>query len=124
MKKEESLQIAVCNYLRLQYPDVIFTSEASGLKLTMGQAVKMKKMRSESGLPDLMIFKANSFFKGMFIELKNETPFKKDGKLKKDEHLQEQWNIMQRLQAEGYAASFGVGFDSCKEMIDHYMALK
>jgi hypothetical protein len=59
MKAEEKLQIAVCKYLKLQYPDVIFTAESSGLKLTIGQAVIAKQLRSSKGLPDIMIFQPN-----------------------------------------------------------------
>lgn len=54
--KEEKVQIAICKYLRLQYPNVIFTCDlASGIRLTMGQAVKHKSMRSSRGQPDLFI---------------------------------------------------------------------
>ena len=121
MKKEESLQIAVCNYIRLQYPNVIFTSEASGLKLTIGQAVKAKKLRSSRGLPDLIILEVNHGFCGMCIELKNETPFKRNGDLKSSPHLQEQYFVLQQLNAQGYNAQFGIGFDHTKAIIDQYL---
>ena len=42
--KESDLQIAVADYLRLQYPEVIFHSDfGSGIKLTKGQAIKQKR---------------------------------------------------------------------------------
>jgi len=55
MKSEENLQIAISSYLKYQYPDVIFTSESSGIRLTIGQATKAKKQRSKHKLPDMII---------------------------------------------------------------------
>jgi hypothetical protein len=122
MKKEESLQLAVCNYLRYQYPDVIFTCDlSSGMKLSIGQAVKAKKMKSSRGLPDMMIFEPNKNYNGLFLELKSKSPFKKSGELLQDEHLQEQVSILQRLTSNGYRAVFATGFDEAKKIIDQYL---
>jgi hypothetical protein len=125
-KSEESLQISISSYIKLQYPEVIFTSESSGLRLTKGQAVKAKKQRSERGLPDLMIFEPRSGYHGLLIELKREgqTPFKKNGELRAGEHLREQVEVLKRLSKKGYAACFCVGFDETKKMIDFYMQLE
>lgn len=126
MKKEESLQIAVCNYIRMAYPKVIFTSEASGLKLTIGQAVKMKKMRSNAGLPDLIILhpSPNSNWAGLCLELKIKSPFKANGSLKNDQHLKKQDILLSKLRIRGYWATFAIGFDNAKEIIDDYMKEK
>jgi hypothetical protein len=121
MKHEESLQIAVSNYLRLQYPNVIFTAESSGLKLTIGQAVKAKKLRSSRGLPDMIILEPRQGYHGLCLELKTVSPYKKDGSLKSDTHLQEQQQILTNLNEKGYAAKFVTGFDKAKKVIDFYM---
>ena len=124
MRKEESLQIAVCNYLRLQYPAVIFTCDlASGMKLTMGQAVRATKMRSSRGLPDLFIAEPRGGYAGMFIELKKEGTkiILNNGQMTADKHIQEQAEILKKLQAKGYDAIFCVGFNEAKKMIDNYM---
>ena len=69
MKKEDSIQLAVSTYLKIQYPYTIFTAESSGLKLTIGQAVKAKKQRNPvRGLPDLFIIESK--FVVMKIKLK------------------------------------------------------
>ena len=114
--KEESIQIAVSKYLRLVYPRVMFTSESSGIRLTMGQAIKAKKQRSQRGLPDMMIFEARGGFFGLMIELKRDgqSPFKLNGKLK----------AIQQLNLNGYRSAFATGFDQAREIIDHYMSLK
>ena len=122
MKQEENLQIAVCTYLRLNYPSVIFTSESSGVRLTMGQAVKAKKMRSGGKLPDLWILEPRGGYHGLFIELKAEPYLKKDGWFKTP-HIKEQAETIARLMNKGYAATFAVGFDQAKEAIDVYMKL-
>ena len=70
--KEESLHLAVCNYIRMQYPNVLFNSDMSGVKLTMGQAIKAKRLRSCKGFPDLVIYEPRGEHKGLFIELKRE----------------------------------------------------
>ena len=123
--KEESIQIAVSTYLRIAYPSVIFTAESSGIRLTMGQAVKAKKQRSQRGLPDMMILEPRGKFAGLMIELKRDgqSPFKKNGQLKAGEHLGEQFNAIQSLIWRGYRATFATGFDKARTVIDEYMSL-
>ena len=134
-KKEESIQIQVSEYIKLAYPNVIFTAESSGIRLTMGQAIKAKRQRSERGLPDLWILEARGDFHGLIIELKRdgESPFKKDGTLKKAtrkntdgtkyDHNQEQQDNILRLWQKGYCSCFCTGFDEAKDTIDSYMNL-
>ena len=55
-RKESDEQIAVANYLRIKYSDILFTISPEGMRLTIGQAVKFKKMGYRRGTPDLMIF--------------------------------------------------------------------
>lgn len=54
---ESDLQIQVADYLRLQYPDVMFHSDfGSGIKLTPGQAVRQKRQNGgQRAWPDIMI---------------------------------------------------------------------
>jgi hypothetical protein len=54
---EEDLHIQVADYLRLQYPDVLFHSDfGSGAKLTPGQAVRQKRLNGgRRAWPDLYI---------------------------------------------------------------------
>jgi len=122
---EKDLQINVCSWLKLQYPDVIFTSESSGLRLTMGQARSLAKQRSGKGLPDLMILEPRGDYSGLFIELKREGEkvFRRDGQIRSDVHLQEQYNIINRLNNKGYLAGFAIGFDEARNMITKYMKL-
>jgi len=122
MKAEENLQIAVCNYLRLQYPNILFNSDLSGIKLTMGQAVKAKKLRSSKGFPDLVIYEPRGRYCGLFIELKREGEriTNKKGELI-SYRLKEQDEIIQKLNLKGYLACFAIGFDEAKKIIDMYL---
>lgn len=54
---ELELQAQVADYIRLQYPTVIFHSDfGSGIKLTMGQAIKQKRLNGgRRAWPDLFI---------------------------------------------------------------------
>jgi hypothetical protein len=124
-KREESLQIAVSRYLKLQYTDVIFTSESSGIKLTIGQAVKAKAMRSSAcKLPDMIILEPRGEYHGLILELKREGEkiFKADG-TPYSGHIYEQFKTLQRLKEKGYYSSFAIGFDDAKRQIDFYMKL-
>ena len=126
MNSEASLHEAVCDYIRLQYPGVLFNSDMSGVKLTMGQAIKAKKLRSSKGFPDLVIYEPRGEFHGLFLELKRdgEGIFKKDGKTFKTPHLKDQSNIHKKLYKRGYCTYFAVGFDNAKNFIDSYLLLK
>ncbi|HDZ15595.1 hypothetical protein LCGC14_0501030 [marine sediment metagenome] len=121
--KEENAHKAICKYIKFTYPDVIFTSDGSGLRLTKGLAAKFAFLKSGRGIPDLLIFEPNKTYKGLFLEVKkaDEKIFKKDGTLYADEHLQEQASILDRLQHKGYAAYFCIGSMQGILFIDQYM---
>jgi hypothetical protein len=121
MKKEDSLQKTVCNYLRMQYTQVLFNSDASGLRLPIGLARKQMDLRSGKGFPDLVIYEPRNSYHALFIELKIKSPFKKDGTLLKDEHLEEQLEMHNKLRKLGYACEFVWDFDMAKRLIDEYL---
>ncbi len=123
---ETNLHIRIAYYIKHNYPDVIFTSESSGIKLTIGQAVTLKKMRSGRALPDLMLFEARRGYGGMFLEIKREGTaiYKRNGEIKRDKHLQEQEEVLSRLTDKGYFAKFVVGYDNAVALIDYYLENK
>jgi hypothetical protein len=122
--EEETLHIAICNYIKIQHPRVLFTSESSGIRVSIYQAKKLKSMRSCAGLPDIMIFEPRKNYYGMFLEVKREGTiiYKKDGDMRADEHLKEQEEILHRLKQRGYFAEFVVGFEQAKAIIDYYLS--
>ncbi len=81
---ESDLQSQVADYLRLQYPNVMFHSDfGSGVRLTVGQALRQKRQNGgRRAWPDMFvaepqidgddcgnIFECRS---GLFLELKRE----------------------------------------------------
>ena len=115
---EKTLHRAVCDYIRYQYPEVLFNTDLSGsMKLTIGQAKALKNLRSCRGWPDLFIAEPRGGFCGMFLELKIE------GKVYNTQHIKEQKQMIEILNKKGYFAFMACGFDEAKKVIDAYMKL-
>lgn len=146
MTSEADLQVQVADYLRLQYPEVMFHSDyGSGIKLTMGQAIKQKRQNGgRRAWPDMFIAEPRDVVVGqkpvmitgvlcqqditehrcgLMIELKRPGTriYKKDGTLVADEHIREQFDVLEQLRKRGYMAEFACGFDEAKKLIDEYL---
>ena len=138
----------VADYLRLQYPSVMFHSDyGSGIKLTMGQAIKQKRQNGgRRAWPDMFIAEPREVKAerevikpkdgsaiieaylikqkyGLFIEIKKAGTriYKKDGTLVADQHIREQFDVLEQLRKRGYMAEFACGFDEAKKIIDEYL---
>lgn len=124
-KHEENIHVAIANYIKMQYPDVIFTSDSSGIRVAMHTAIQMKKQRSVHKLPDLIILEPRKGYHGLIIELKkNKSEYLlKNGSLSQKKHIQEQAATLDLLRNKGYFADFAGGFDDCKWLIDWYLHL-
>lgn len=145
---ETVLQIAVADYLTLQYPDVLFHSDyGSGVKLTLRQAAIQKRQNGgRKSYPDMFIAQPAKHWvedrdggchihqaHGLYLELKKDgeklypgkrakNRFKsKDGKEYKTEHLMEQADCLYDLRQRGYCAEFAIGFNEAKRIIDEYL---
>ena len=135
MTSEADLQVQVADYLRLQYPSVMFHSDyGSGIKLTMGQAIKQKRQNGgRRAWPDMFIAEPREIADphadllrpkhGLFIELKKAGTkiFTKKGTLVSNEHIREQFDMLEQLRRKGYVAKFACGFDEAKRIIDEYL---
>lgn len=144
---ESELQTQVADYIRLRYPKVLFHSDfGSGIKLTMGQAIKQKRQNGgRRAWPDMFIAeprpasRINTNIKdwgdinevlnnfhfaeyGLFLELKKEgTRLRKKNGDYASEHIKEQSLLLRELGDKGYKAVFAVGFDEAKKIIDEYL---
>ena len=121
---ERTLHKAVCDYLRLNHPYALFNSDLSGAtKLTLGQAVALKSLRSGRGFPDLTIYEPSGTgkYSALFIELKQDGTklYTKSGH-PATPHIKEQSEIIEQLNQRDYYATFGVGLDACIKIIEHY----
>lgn len=138
IKKEELLHLKVCDYLRKNYPDVLFRTDfSSGMKMTPGQAAKHKKFQKGRAWPDLFIAKPEKdvfrcsysghkyykFYGGLFLELKAEGTklYKKNGEMVANKHYREQAEMLKKLRSNRYAADFAVGYDQAIQIITDYL---
>lgn len=122
--KEETIAQAISYYMQLEHKDIIFRFDyGADVKQSIGQAKKMKQLQgvNSRGFPDLTIYEPINEFHGLLIEMKAITPFKKDGTLKKSEHLKEQQEYHERLRAKGYYVTFATGYDEIKSVIVNYL---
>lgn len=120
---EYELQKAVCQYLELQYPDVLFVSTGIPFNLRPQQGARIKAI-NKSGFkcPDLLILAARLGHCGLLLELKAKDIYTKDGKrLLKSDHVDAQAESILRLLNDGFYASFAVGCDEAKRIIDWYL---
>ena len=124
MNSEKQLHKAICKYIDLQYPDVIYLSDPSGMRVTPGLMMEIKAKRCKRyALPDLIILHTNKQYKGMMIEIKKDLSqiVTKSGDIRKSKHVQDQLRTLERLQELGYAAIFGVSFEQMQSAINQYM---
>lgn len=134
---EAELQVQVADYIRLRYPEALFHSDfGSGVKLTMGQAIKQKRQNGgRRAWPDMFIAKPRKViisegehtrlvagYHGLFLELKKDGTrlYKKDGTPASD-HIKEQSELLEELEGLGYMARFACGFDEARKIIDEYL---
>ena len=109
---EEKVQIAIVNYLKLQYPKAIFPATMGGqVQRHYSQRMKAKRTGYLKGVSDLLIFEPNDKYFGLFIELKKD---------KKSYPSKEQRAFIVGVSDRGYYGGCCKGFDHCKEIIDKY----
>ena len=123
-KTEQTIHNQICQYLDLQYPMLVYTSDLSGVKLTIGQAVQAKKQRCKKfKIPDLLILQANDKYCGLILELKKDKSevFGKKNQLLKNAHVEAQIQALYQLCGVGYFASFAFGFEGARAIIDAYL---
>lgn len=120
---EFQLQSAVAEYLRTAHKGVLFLSDVrASMKLTIPQQVRSKKIQADDfAMPDMVIFEARHGYHGMFLELKAESPRKKDGGLKAGDHLARQYRDILALRERGYYADFYWDMDDVIEHIRWYL---
>ena len=124
---EENLQIQCNDWINAKYPEfekLFFFNSFQGMKLNFSQIAKAKKTGGlKKGLPDFIFLKNNGKYSGLFVELKKESPFLKDGKTLRadDGHLQLQQDVINQLLIEGHYACFVWSLEQFKKVVTDYM---
>lgn len=120
---EYSLQKQICQWLQYQHKEILFLSDTiAAVKLTIPQGSRNKAIQKEGfKVTDLLILEPNEKYHGLFIELKIESPYKKNGDLKSSEHLEGQEKSINQLKSRGYYACFSWSFSMTVEIIEKYL---
>lgn len=114
MTKEDSLTIGVADYLRLQYPNILFTHIANERQTSPMRGAKLKRMGVRAGMPDIMIFKRAMLsveYYGLAIELK----------IRPNKVTEKQLECMDGLLRAGWQFVICYDFDEAKNIIDLYL---
>ena len=108
---EYELQKAVVDFIKLQYPKMLYCGSAGGVRTSMSQAKKMKATGYIKGFPDLFIYEPRGKYSGLAIELK----------VKGNYPSKEQKEWIERLKMRGYQAKVCTGFEECIQTIQNYL---
>jgi len=124
---EYLIQTNLAEYMTLQYPRTLFHSDMSGIRLTIGQAVKVKKIQGGRAFPDWQILEARGGYIGFLLELKTsrDEVYTKSGEMRQGrsyQHIHEQADMLAHLYGLGYWADWGFGFDDARQKVDWYLA--
>lgn len=124
--KESDVHLAVCKYIKLQFPKVLFLSDfAAGMKMTKGMAQRQAMLKSNDSFPDLMILERdiNDKYNGLFLEFKRDHSalYTKSGQYLKSEHIENQLECLNKLRDRGYKAEFSCGVDESIAFIRSYL---
>ena len=121
---EKVIHSMIADYINLQYPNVIFLSDPSGMRLSIGLRNEVKRKRCKRyKIPDLIILHPEKGYSGLILEIKKqgEKLYKRDGNTWIDEHIEAQAKSLARLKEIGYCASFAIGFDEAVSIINQYL---
>lgn len=122
---EKELTKNICAFIKLNYPQVYFFTDPSGMfQKSWAAKQQLKQNRSKHAQLDIIILEPRGKYHGLIIELKREGEkiFKKDGTYM-SEHLVAQSISIFNLNNKGYYAAFCVGWDETIKTIKNYLKL-
>lgn len=117
-KPEQLLSLRVANFMRTDYPDVIFRFDlAADMPLPIYHAKRNRELHGKwsRGYPDLLIAKMRGKYGGLYLELK-ATP-----KVPNTPHTVRQRAYHELLKGSGYKVKFTCGFDEAIRAIKKYL---
>lgn len=122
---EKALTSQICTYIRLQYPEVYFFTDPSGMfQKGWGAKKQLHDNRSTHAQLDVIILEPRGWYHGLVVELKREGErlYKKDN-TPVTPHVGDQMESVNHLLRKGYFADFAIGFYQAKEVIDRYLKI-
>ena len=120
---EANLQSAIVAYLQEEHPTVLFKCDTSAVKMSIGQARKMKQLGNTAKWPDLFIARRAHGFAGNFIEIKKDgTRITRANGKYESHHIERQADLMLRLGENNFRAGFAVGWRKLLEEVQWYLS--
>lgn len=108
--KEDHLQHAVMQYLKIQYADTLAIHVPNEGKRSPFVQYKFKYLGGMQGIPDVIVFKQTASYAGLAIELK----------VKPNKPTKNQTEFLNQLSDSGWFATWVNSFEAAKEVIDQY----
>jgi hypothetical protein len=121
---EWKIQLQLCKWIKLQYPNLLFRSDIQSAGKLSPQMQNIKLILDPfKSWPDVQIYLPKGQYIGLHIELKriNSGTFLKDGSLSSGKHVQEQAEMHNLLRSLGYKVVIAEGFEQAKEVLESYM---
>jgi hypothetical protein len=110
--KEDHLQHAVMQYLKVQYADTLAIHVPNEGKRSPFVQYKFKYLGGMQGIPDVIVFKQTPSYAGLAIELK----------VKPNKPTKNQTEFLDKLSDSGWFATWVNSFEAAKEVIDQYFS--
>jgi hypothetical protein len=110
--KEDHLQHAVMQYLKVQYADTLAIHVPNEGKRSPFVQYKFKYLGGMQGIPDVIVFKQTPSYAGLAIELK----------VKPNKPTKNQTEFLDKLSDSGWFATWVNSFEAAKEVIDQYLS--
>lgn len=117
---EHTAQVLICNWLDMQYPDLVFFAVPNGARLgghtdaqRYGIINKLKAEGLTPGAPDLVILAPRGNYHACLLEMKKE----KGGRLSEN-----QKEFLARAEQAGYYTIVGRGYDQARELLEEYLS--
>lgn len=124
-KNEDNVKLTIASYLNVKYPFAPFNMSWDHLRLPIGVAVKLKKMRWANPnfvWPDLFIAYPVKKFHGAYFEIKKSSSevWLKSGKMSTSAQILKENNSLILLMNIGYHADFILDVNDGVKKIDGY----
>ena len=108
--KEDNLQIAVMDYIRLQYPTALAIHVGNERATSPQAGARLKRKGVLSGVFDILIFNPIDKFNGLAIELK----------IKPNKPTENQLDFKHKIEYNCWKAEIIYDFNNAKNAIDSY----
>lgn len=116
MTKEDGLQIACANYLRLQYPNALWIHVANERQTSRARGSKLKQMGVTPGVPDILVFEPVMDALGV-----KEIGLAIELKIKPNKSTPAQAAFQKSLDDRAWQVHVIYDFDTFKKVVDNYL---